>query len=216
MVTQCHAEAPRGLSSLRGERGVGHDVGGGGLVECLGGVGLLDGVITDGVGVELALDHGGAGGGFGEEISPVVAGAADVDGGDVRGGEEIGDELLVVRAGSDRGEVVGGFEGAAFGAAVLRTRLRALRAAFGGVPSEASFYGAFRLMGGAEAGGGFGAAARQFCRVLGGGCRELPRLLGSAIAILSHYDNLSLRRGTESAPYRRGVSSVGDGCVFNP
>jgi len=163
MIRQCHAEAAGGAAGLGCVGGVGDDVGGGGLVEGLCRVGLLDGVVADGVGVELTLDHRGAGGGFGEEIGSVVAAAADADGGDVGGGEEIGDESLVVRAGSDRGEVVGRFEGAAFGAAVLP-----------------------RLVGGTDSGDGLGAAARQFCRVLGGGCRELPRLLGWGVGVGVH------------------------------
>jgi len=87
VIRQRHAEAASGAAGLGRIGRVGDDVGGGGFVEGLGRVGLLDGVVADGVGVELALDDDGAGGGFGKEISPVVAGAADADGGDVGGGE---------------------------------------------------------------------------------------------------------------------------------
>ena len=119
MIRQRHAEAAGGAAGLGRVGGVGDDIGGGGLVEGLGRVSLLDGVVADGVGVELALDDRLAGGDFGKEIGSVVARAADADGGDVSGGEEIGDETLVVRAGSDRDEVVDGFEGGADSAAVL-------------------------------------------------------------------------------------------------
>jgi len=163
MTRQRHTELAGGSAGLGRVRNITHNVGGGGFVEGFGGVGFFYRVVADWVGVELALDHGGAAGGFGEEIGTVVARAADADGGDVGGGEEVSDESLVVRAGLDRGEVVGGFEGLAFGAALLP-----------------------RFVGGTEAGGGFGAAARFFCRVLGGGCRELPRLLGWGVDVGAH------------------------------
>ena len=190
MIRQRHVEAAGGAAGLGCVGGVGDDVGGGGLVEGLGRVGLLDGVIADGVGVKLALDHGGAGGGLGEEIGSVVAGASDADGGDVRGGEEVGDESLVVRAGSDRGEVVGGFEGLAFGAAVLP-----------------------RFVGGTDVRERGVAASRQFCHVLGGGCRELPRLLGWCVGVGVHDGRkLSGLRALRVAA-RSGVRALPSGCV---
>jgi len=94
VICERHAEAAGGSAGLGCVGGVGDDIGGGGLVEGLGGVGLLDGVIADGVGVELALDDRRSHSSLGEEISPVVAGAADADGGDVGGGEEVGGPIL--------------------------------------------------------------------------------------------------------------------------
>jgi len=163
VARQRHSEATSGTAGLGGERGVAYNVRGGCLVEGLCGVHLFYRVVAHRVGVELALDDRRACRRFGKEIGSVIATAADADGGDVGGGEDIGHEPLVVRTGLDRGEVAALFEGLAFGAAVLP-----------------------RLVGGADSGDGLGAAARQFCRVK---CRvggELPRLLGWGVGVGVH------------------------------
>jgi len=91
VVRQRYAELPRRLVGLGCECGVRDDERGGCLVDRLGGVGLFHRVITHQVRVELALDNRLACGGFDEQVRPVVAAAADADGGDAGGGEEVGD-----------------------------------------------------------------------------------------------------------------------------
>ena len=107
------------------------------LVESFCRVGLLHRVITDGEGVELALHNRRAGRQRDEQISTAIARATDAHHREALGGEERGNEPLVVRAGIDGREAVALFEGAA----VLRgslagvergTKSSGLRGAAGG------------------------------------------------------------------------------------
>ena len=79
----------------------------------MGRVGFLDSRVADGLGIELALDHDETGGSGDEEIGAEVARAPDATDGVTGGGEEIADEVFVVRAGRDRREIGAAFEGGA-------------------------------------------------------------------------------------------------------
>ena len=135
--------------------GIGDDERGGGFVERFRGVGLFYRVIADGIRIELALDDCCAGWRFSKEIGPAVAGAADTNGGDSGGGEDVADEPLIVGAGANCREITPFFESAASGGGLL------LRGEYG-----------------AETRCRFGATPCRSCRVNRRVRRELTRLLG--------------------------------------
>ena len=135
--------------------GVGADERGGGFVERFRGVGLFHRVIADGVRIELALDDCCAGWRFSKKIGPTVARAANANGGDSGGGEDVADEPLIIGAGTNRREIAAFFNGAASGGGLL-----------------------LRGECGAEMRRRFGATPCRFCRVNRRVRRELPRLLG--------------------------------------
>lgn len=93
---------------------VGADKRGSCLVKGFCRVGLLHRVIANREGVVLALHYRRAGRQRDEQIGTAITRAADAHHRETIGCEERGNESLVVRAGSDGGEVVALFEGAAF------------------------------------------------------------------------------------------------------
>ena len=95
---------------MAGEAGIGADDGEGRRIEGASGVGLLDGSVADGLRIELALDYDETGECGDEEVGTEVARTADAPDGVTGGGEEIADEVFVVRAGRDRREVAAAFE----------------------------------------------------------------------------------------------------------
>ena len=94
--------------------GVSADERGGCLVEGFCRVGLLHRVIADGEGVELALHNGRAGRQRDKQIASAIARSADAHHREAIGGEDCGNEPLVVRASVDGGKTAALFEGAAF------------------------------------------------------------------------------------------------------
>ena len=110
MSAQRHPQFRGGATGLAGEAGIGADDGEGRRIEGASGVGLLDGSVADGLRIELALDYDETGECGDEEVGTEVARTADAPDGVTGGGEEIADEVFVVRAGRDRREVAALFE----------------------------------------------------------------------------------------------------------
>ena len=98
-MRETDAEAGGGAAGLAREASVGADDGVRGGIEGASRVGLLDGRVADGLRIELALNHDETGGGGDEEIGAEVAGASHAADGITGGGEEIANEVFVVRAG---------------------------------------------------------------------------------------------------------------------
>ena len=98
-----------------GEAGVRADDGVRGGIEGARGVGLLYGGVADGLRIELALDHNETGRGGDENVGPEVTGTTNAADGVTGGGEDIADEVFIVRAGRDRREVAAPFEVGASG-----------------------------------------------------------------------------------------------------
>ena len=98
-MSQFHAQFRGSAAGLAGEAGVGADDGERGGIEGASRVGLLDGRVADRLRIELALNHDETGGGGDEEIGAEVARAAYAANGVTGGGEEIANEVFVVRAG---------------------------------------------------------------------------------------------------------------------
>ena len=66
--------------------------------------------VADGGRIELALDHDETGRGVDEKVGTEVAGAADAPDEVTGGGDDVADEVFVVRSGRDRREVAAAFE----------------------------------------------------------------------------------------------------------
>ena len=110
VVRQFHPQFRCGAAGLAGEAGVGADDGERGGIEGASSVGFLDCGVADGLRIEFALDHDKTGGGGDEEIGAEVTGASHAADRVTGGGEEVADEVFVVRAGRDRREVAAPFE----------------------------------------------------------------------------------------------------------
>ena len=113
MGGELDAELRGSSAGLARVSGVGADERDRCLVEGFCRVGLLHRVIANGEGVELALHNRRAGRQRDEQIGTAITRAADAHHREPIGCEERGNESLIVRAGSDSGEVVALFEGAA-------------------------------------------------------------------------------------------------------
>ena len=98
-MSQFHAQFRGGATGLAGEAGVGADDGVRSRIEGASRVGFLNGGVADGLRIEFALDHDESGGGGDVEVGAEVTGTTNAADGITGGGEEIADEVFVVRAG---------------------------------------------------------------------------------------------------------------------